>query len=263
MYSQRKLPFFKFDAAAWLLGKIQILSREDKGTFIDILATIWYENGQVKNDRFLPSKLKVSSTDLQGTLSNLEELGIVYQKDGFLRVKFIDTLLEERSEFIEKCSKSGRKSAMKRKVPSTKQKAESISISISREQKEEINTPYNPPAGDCDDGFSLSDETKNKTLLEQKTKRAVKSFIAPSFEEFKSYCLNDLRDYNLDPALIFKGYEVAGWKDSKGNQIKNWKQKLFHVWCRDSNRKLVSVNNQSNDFNPERLYANQYKAKLD
>lgn len=31
-------------------------------------------------------------------------------------------------------------------------------------------------------------------------------------------------------------YEDAGWKDSKGNKVKNWKQKMRGVWFRDEHK---------------------------
>ena len=37
------LPFFKLDADAWLTGKTQLLSMEEKGTLIDLLCRIWKE----------------------------------------------------------------------------------------------------------------------------------------------------------------------------------------------------------------------------
>jgi hypothetical protein len=34
----------------------------------------------------------------------------------------------------------------------------------------------------------------------------------------------------------FDYYDVANWKDSKNNQVKNWKQKMRGVWFKDENK---------------------------
>src|SRR3990172_6930193 len=34
----------------------------------------------------------------------------------------------------------------------------------------------------------------------------------------------------------FKYYETGDWKDDKGNQVKNWKQKMQSVWFKEENK---------------------------
>jgi len=34
----------------------------------------------------------------------------------------------------------------------------------------------------------------------------------------------------------YQGYAEAGWHDSRGNKILNWKQKMVHVWFKDENK---------------------------
>lgn len=121
----RKMPFYKFDADAWLLGKIQSCDHRTKGIFTDLTALAWRENNVVRRDKFLANKLKVTSSELDSTLSDLEELEIVHEKDGILSIKFIQEQLDEREEYLERCRAGGKKSANIRKSTSTKQKAES------------------------------------------------------------------------------------------------------------------------------------------
>ena len=119
------MPFYKFDADAWLLGKIQSCDHRTKGIFTDLTALAWRENNVVRRDKFLANKLKVTSSELDSTLSDLEELEIVHEKDGILSIKFIQEQLDEREEYLERCRAGGKKSANIRKSTSTKQKAES------------------------------------------------------------------------------------------------------------------------------------------
>ena len=64
--------------------------------------------------------------------------------------------------------------------------------------------------------------------------RNTKIFIEPSFEEFEKYC-SDNNHKNI-ARRAYDGYKEANWHDSKGNKIKNWKQKLQHVWFREENK---------------------------
>lgn len=72
-----------------------------------------------------------------------------------------------------------------------------------------------------------------------KMDRAKKVFIPPSQEEWMQYFREN--GYREDVGLrSFKSYQVADWKDSRGNKLKNWKQKLQQVWFTEQN-KIVST----------------------
>lgn len=69
------------------------------------------------------------------------------------------------------------------------------------------------------------------TLFNQPQER----FKPPTVEEVRSYFRQN--GYNMDTAnKAFKYYSEAGWKDSGGKQVRNWKQKMVAVWFRDENR---------------------------
>jgi len=63
-----------------------------------------------------------------------------------------------------------------------------------------------------------------------------KSFAPPSLDEVKIYFKEN--GYN-NAERFFNGYSVADWKDSKGNKIKNWKQKAQMVWFKDDNKTIT------------------------
>ena len=111
----RALPFFKFDADDWLTGKIQLLSALEKGVFIDLVARIWKENGVVRNDEFLHRLIRVPKPTLSKALNAFFATGIMYEENGFLRVKFVDEQLNERSAYIEKQREIGRVRNLSRK----------------------------------------------------------------------------------------------------------------------------------------------------
>ena len=70
--------------------------------------------------------------------------------------------------------------------------------------------------------------TKNKILNNKINNNSIidkKKFKPPTLEEVQEYCKQ--RNNNVDPKKFFDYYEVGDWKDSKGNKLKNWKQKLI------------------------------------
>lgn len=91
---------------------------------------------------------------------------------------------------------------------------------------------------------------QQSTTLEEgkeiKKKERVK-FTPPSLSEFQKY-FADNGYSQIIAERAFKGYEVADWKDSRGNQIKNWKQKCCHVWFKPEN-----LNNKINEFSQPKI----------
>jgi len=65
------------------------------------------------------------------------------------------------------------------------------------------------------------------------------SFIPPSEKEIIDYFIEN--GYEEETAKkMFQSYSVADWFDSKGNKVKNWKQKAINVWFKPENK----ANNQ-------------------
>lgn len=52
-----------------------------------------------------------------------------------------------------------------------------------------------------------------------------KRFKKPTLEEVQSYI--EQKKLNVDATQFYEYFEVGNWKDSKGNQVKNWKQKIL------------------------------------
>lgn len=72
---------------------------------------------------------------------------------------------------------------------------------------------------DCIHSIDKNSIDKNR-LVESKEKNS-----PPTLEEIKNYCLE--RNNNVDYQKFYDFYSVGNWKDSKGNKIKNWKQKVI------------------------------------
>ena len=82
---------------------------------------------------------------------------------------------------------------------------------------------------------------ESKECKEVKKKIKKKSFSPPIREEVISYFLENGFS-ELAGGKAFDYYDVAGWKDSRGNQVKNWKQKMRGVWFKDENKINGHVN---------------------
>ena len=81
--------------------------------------------------------------------------------------------------------------------------------------------------------------------IEKKRKR----IVPPTLEEVKAYCQE--RKNNVDPVKFFDYYQQGQWKDSKGNPVKNWKQKLI-TWENKETKTEKPKSNNTIHFGNER-----------
>lgn len=86
--------------------------------------------------------------------------------------------------------------------------------------------------------FKNFKEIKIDNNINNKKEERVK-FTPPTLEEVKEYAKSKQR---LDLAEKFYNYFTEGnWQDSKGNKVKNWKQK-FITWCSYGNQQTKDKN---------------------
>lgn len=52
-----------------------------------------------------------------------------------------------------------------------------------------------------------------------------REFTPPTLEDVQAYCKE--RSSPVDPQKFFDYFTAGGWKDAKGNPVRNWKQKLL------------------------------------
>ena len=113
----KELPYFKFEPNAWENGNIQMLSREDKGLFIDICSMYWSRLGE------LPEKLVIQKLCGGNTnaLNLLCEENIIELIEGNIYIKFLTIQLSEFENKSGQNSKNAKEGWEKRR----KQKEES------------------------------------------------------------------------------------------------------------------------------------------
>lgn len=83
-----------------------------------------------------------------------------------------------------------------------------------------INENYN--VNDNDNDVSYHDSYDDSSTPK---KSKAKKFVPPTLDEIKAYCKE--RNNNVDAQYFFDYFTVSNWVDSKGNKVKNWKQKVI------------------------------------
>lgn len=81
------------------------------------------------------------------------------------------------------------------------------------------------------------DKEEDKEIRNKEYKK--KRFTPPTLEEVISY-FNE-KKIGGDPNKFYEYYSVANWHDSKGNPVKNWKQKALAVWDKKDEKPSLDV----------------------
>lgn len=86
------------------------------------------------------------------------------------------------------------------------------------------------PEGEPIPDINTDIKPNNKIDICDKPKKS--HFIPPTIEEVRAYCRE--RNSSVDPDKFFEYFQTGNWKDSKGNPVKNWKQKII-TWEKFNN----------------------------
>lgn len=72
---------------------------------------------------------------------------------------------------------------------------------------------------------SLTQVSKGKVSKGKVSTGKGREFTPPTLEDVQAYCKE--RSSPVDPQKFFDYFTAGGWKDAKGNPVRNWKQKLL------------------------------------
>jgi len=101
-------------------------------------------------------------------------------------------------------------------------------------------------------GGSVQEKEKEKGKVKEKVKVKEKEkvqFVAPTIDEVVKF-FEEHGYTNGDKAWNY--YNDGDWKDSKGNPVVNWKQKMRIVWFKDENKKQPTEQEKLAEANRER-----------
>ena len=196
------LPYFKFTPTEWLTGDICFESFEVQGLFINICALYWQRDGKLSIDdiekRYKKPTALVSLIDRFITVT-----------DGVISIAFLDEQFIERKHISVVNSDNGSKGGR----PKTKGKKPTAKRIQSEDKPNE----------------SQQEEEREEEINKNK------KFTPPLLSEVTAYFIEN--GYTEQSAVkAFHYYDTAEWKDSKGNKVKNWKQKMQGVWFKDENK---------------------------
>ena len=144
----KELPYFKFEPNQWENGNIQMLSREDKGLFVDICSMYWSRLGDV------PVKLATQKL-CAGNATALDSLcdeKIIEVIDDNIYIKFLSEQLNEFEDISKQNSKNAKEGWEKRRkqkvlsdrnATASKPQSESDAIREDKIKEDKINNIYN------------------------------------------------------------------------------------------------------------------------
>ena len=128
-------------------------------------------------------------------------------------------------------------------------------LSLVEDGHKTLPTPSTDP-GETSVPVSVTDIGTDKKNNKQKSSVGDKYKI-PTFEEVEEYCKS--RNSPVDPKQFYDYFDAGDWIDSKGNKVRNWKQKLI-TWEKGGNNGFKSVPDKApaHDGKPEVDYSYLY-----
>ena len=210
----KELPYFKFEPNQWENGNIQMLSREDKGLFMDLCSMYWSRLGDV------PLKLAIQKL-CAGNATALNPLcdeKIIEVIEGNIFIKFLSEQLNEFEDTSKQNSKNAKEGWEKRRKI--------------KEESERNATALNP-------------QCENDAIREDKIKEDKKKESKPSLETrslaFKSELVPFKQKYSIDMLKSFYDY----WTEPNHSKTKMRyeMEKTFDV-----DRRLKTWSKRQKDF---------------
>jgi hypothetical protein len=204
-----KDPAFLFYTSDFLTGTLT-MTDEQVGKYIRLLC-LQHQKGELSEKDML-FICKSHDEDIFSKFKNI---------DG----KYFNERLKEESIKRIKYSESRRNNKLKKNISSSYVKHME---NENENENENINKDENK-SFIKNGGQVGSQEGGQDSLLQVKTK----TFKPPSLEEVVAFF--ETNGYtNADKAWNY--YNDGDWKDSKGNPVVNWKQKMRMVWFKDENK---------------------------
>lgn len=79
----------------------------------------------------------------------------------------------------------------------------------------------------------------NNSKDNKEDKKENNKFTPPTVDEIEDFCKE--RNNGVDAKRVYDYYSSANWKDSKGNPIRSWKQKIIAVWEKSKDEQVKAV----------------------
>lgn len=178
-----------------------------------------FENSESEHE-LMAGDFGVSVTEISDVLNYCIKLDLLFEKNGFI---YSETLNDNLAPVYEKRGRAKElsKQQLRKNGKFVTETTVSTAVSVTEIPQSKV------------------DNIKVK---------GIKIFTPPSETEVSDYFFEN--GFKREAGIkAYKYYETANWKDSRGNKVKNWKQKMQGIWFKDENIELVKVNT-----NGERVY---------
>jgi hypothetical protein len=170
-------------------------------------------------DKMLATIFRMKETTVTMALQTFEQFGMIEIVDGVITIPNWD-----KHQSLDRFELAKEKT--RQRVAKHREKQKMLA---------ECNAECNVTVTQCN--ADRIEEDKDKEKEEDKENREGakrKRFTPPTLEEVKAYCLE--RKNNVDPQKFYDYFSASDWYDSKGNKVKNWKQKVI-TWEGHSNQR--------------------------
>lgn len=203
------------DKSVWFDTRLNAL---EKVILVEIDSLDKEETGCYAGNDYIAQFCQCSESKVSKSISKLIELGYIYVESFNGRKRILRSRLSENT-----------------RLPSKKCQAE--------KQKKQGPIIYNNKEKET---YNLNNKSNNKVDYSvTKRKYTKKPFVPPTLQEVEEYCRE--RNSCVDPKRFYDYFstpdnEGRTWIDSKGNPVRNWKQKII-VW-EGSNQSQKKTNYQ-------------------
>jgi hypothetical protein len=178
----KELPYFKFEPNQWENGNIQILTRDQKGLFIDLCSIYWSRVGELSHKLAIQKLCNGNAT----ALDLLYEEQIIEVIEGNIFIKFLSEQLNEFEDKNKQNSINAKEGWQKR-----------------RKQKEKCDSNATASIPQCEnDGiieYNIKEDNirkDNKSLKKEKTEKVFSEDIKLIYEKSLSFFSENLHPKN-------------------------------------------------------------------
>ena len=198
------------------------------GIYWSLVEDLYHNNNKLEDNPALLAYDYRCTTELIKSVINDFDLFIV--KDGYVSSNSIQKRLDERNDKVTKAKQSASK-----RWENKGKNADNIET--------QCDSDANAMRTQCDGNAIKESKVKESKVKESKVnKRKLKEdiFIPPIVEDVLNYF--EENGYSREVAnKAYHYYNNLGWKNSKGNQVVNWKNTMMNNWFKDENKKKVQA----------------------
>lgn len=220
----QKDPAFLFYTQDFYVGTA-FLTHEQTGKYIRLMCA-QHQHGRLSEEMILQICGDLDRSVLQKF--SIDENNLYYNVR-------LETEIEKRKRFSE----SRRKNIKKRWEDTSE-----IQVNNTSNTLEDTSVIHMENENICIESSS----NISNNLEKENTKRKRKDFVAPSKEEMMDYAAEKGFDRSVG-AQAWEYYSVADWKDAKGDQVLNWKQKMIASWFKNAQKGVKFQITNENDTN--------------